>query len=141
MIKQITAATLIGLITIPRRLGTSLVIIVGIAGVVCVFFSLFAMAIGFSNTIANSGRSDRVIFIASGANSEGTSYISRNDITAILGLGSIHHDARDEPVASAEVLRLIALRKKVARTLINVSLRGISSAAVASIPRIEDNKW
>ena len=137
MFKQIVAATVMSLITIPRRLGASLVIVVGIAGVVCVFFSLFSMLKGFSNTIENSGRSDRVIFIASGANSEATSYIPRRDITAILELNSIRHNDRDKPIASVEVLRFVALRKKTTHTLINVSLRGISSAASEVYPELK----
>ena len=37
MLKQILAVTAVGLRSIPQRLGQSLVIVVGIAGVVAVF--------------------------------------------------------------------------------------------------------
>jgi putative ABC transport system permease protein len=44
MLKQVFAITQLGLRSIPDRLGPSLVIVVGLAGVVAVFTALLAMA-------------------------------------------------------------------------------------------------
>ena len=44
--KQTLAVTLMNLRAIPQRLGTSLVIVIGIAGVVAVLVSVLAMAVG-----------------------------------------------------------------------------------------------
>ena len=42
--------------TIPQRLGTSLVVVIGIAGVVGVLVSVLAMSEGFRHTLASTGR-------------------------------------------------------------------------------------
>jgi putative ABC transport system permease protein len=61
MLTQIRAVTWMNLTSIPQRLGTSSVIVVGIAGVVAVLISVLAMATGFQRTILATGRDDRAI--------------------------------------------------------------------------------
>ena len=51
MLKQTAAITMLGLRSIPERIGPSLVIVVGLAGVVAVFTALLAMAAGFQSTL------------------------------------------------------------------------------------------
>jgi len=64
---QIAQITLINLRSLPHRLGTSLVIVVGIAGVVGVLVSVLAMAEGFQHTLASTGRPGRVIMLRAGS--------------------------------------------------------------------------
>ena len=68
--KQILAILGMNLRTILARSGSSIVIIIGIAGSVAVMVSLLAMAEGLSKTIANTGEEDRVLIFRDGANSE-----------------------------------------------------------------------
>ena len=63
MLQQILAVTLMNLRAIPQRLGASLVIVIGIAGVVGVMVALLSMAKGFQATLASTGRPDRVIVL------------------------------------------------------------------------------
>ena len=58
MLKQVVSITALGLRSIPDRIGPSLVIVVGLAGVVAVFTALLAMAAGFSSTLESAGRQD-----------------------------------------------------------------------------------
>ena len=51
MLSQIFAITGVNLKSIPERWGPSLVIIIGLAGVVAVFTALLAMSAGFSATL------------------------------------------------------------------------------------------
>jgi hypothetical protein len=51
MLSQITAITGLNLKSIPERWAPSLVIVVGLAGVVAVFTALLAMATGFESTL------------------------------------------------------------------------------------------
>jgi len=67
MMGQIGAVTLMNLRSVPQRLGTSLVIVVGIAGVVAVLISVLAMATGFRQTVAGSGRANRAIVLRGGS--------------------------------------------------------------------------
>ena len=62
----------------PRRLGTSLVVVVGIAGVVGVLVSVLAMAEGFRHTLASTGRPDRVIMLRAGSDAELSSGVARD---------------------------------------------------------------
>ena len=63
MFKQILAITLMNVRSIPERWGPSLVIIIGLAGVVAVFTALLAMANGFSSTLQSAGRADNAIVL------------------------------------------------------------------------------
>src|SRR3546814_19312596 len=78
MFKQTIAITAMNLRAIPQRLGTSSVIVVGIAGVVAVLVSVLAMATGFHKTVANSGRADRAIVLRGGSQAEINSSTTRD---------------------------------------------------------------
>jgi len=56
---QIASVTALNLRTIPQRIGNSLVIVIGIAGVVGVLIAVLTVSSGFRQTIANTGRADR----------------------------------------------------------------------------------
>jgi putative ABC transport system permease protein len=77
-LNQVVHVTLINVRNIPRRLGTSLVVIVGIAGVVGVLVSVLAMAEGFRHTLASTGRSTRAIMLRAGSDAEMSSGVSRD---------------------------------------------------------------
>ena len=62
-IRQVLLVTNMNLRSILERSGSSLVIIVGIAGSVAVMVSLLAMAEGLSSTISSTGEEDRVIIL------------------------------------------------------------------------------
>ena len=61
--KQILAILGMNLRTILERSGSSIVIIIGIAGSVAVMVSLLAMAEGLSNTISSTGEEDRALIL------------------------------------------------------------------------------
>ena len=77
MFKQTAAITSMNLRAIPQRIGTSWVIVIGIAVTVAVLVSMLAMVAGFSKTLSSTGRADRVIVLRGGSNAELSSTISR----------------------------------------------------------------
>ena len=81
--RQTAAITAINLQSIPQRIGTSLVICVGIAGVVAVLTTVLAMATGLKSTLANAARADRAIVLGSGSLAEALSSVSRDNLAAI----------------------------------------------------------
>jgi len=83
MLQQIFAVTLMNLRAIPQRLGASLVIVIGIAGVVGVMVALLSMAKGFPATLSSTGRPDRVIVLRGGANDELSSVIFRDQALVV----------------------------------------------------------
>jgi putative ABC transport system permease protein len=116
--------------TIPQRLSSSAVAIVGIAGVVVVFVSVLSIAAGFSAAMGGSGSPERALVMRSGADSELTSGLSGAEIEVIKQAPGIRHDARI-PMASAELYVIIDLPKKATPTSpANVPMRGIEPAGL-----------
>src|SRR5437764_14448660 len=74
-IKQTIAVTLLSIRTIPQRLSSSIVAIVGIAGVVIVFVAVLSIAAGFRAAMTTAGSPRRVLVMRSGADAEMTSGI------------------------------------------------------------------
>ena len=97
---QIAGITLLNLRTLPARLGTSLVVVVGIAGVVGVLVSVLAMSEGFRHTLASTGRPDRVILLRAGSDAELSSGVPRDAATLLSTLPGV---ARDPARAPARV--------------------------------------
>ena len=67
-LKQTIAVTLLNLRTIPQRLGSSGVAIIGIAGVVIVLVSVLSIAQGFTAAMESSGSPVRALVMRSGVN-------------------------------------------------------------------------
>jgi putative ABC transport system permease protein len=128
---QVAAITLLNLRTLPQRLGTSLVVIVGIAGVVGVLVSVLAMAEGFRYTLASTGRSDRVIMLRAGSDAELSSGVDRDQATLLAALPGVARDAAGRPQASAELVVMVDLPRRGGTDPNNVPFRGVQPAAFA----------
>jgi putative ABC transport system permease protein len=102
--RQILALAAANIRGIPLRLGNSLVIVVGIAGVVAVLISVLAMFVGFRATIQADGRDDRMIVLTRGATTEYESSLSRENVATVMNAPGIRHDTRNHPMVSAEVI-------------------------------------
>ena len=134
--RQALAIAWTGLSTVPRRLGGTSVIVVGIGGVVGVLIALLAMAQGFQATLKQAGRDDAAIALRAGANAELSSSIDRAAATLIAQAPGILHDARDVPIASAEVVVVANLPKRSTGTDANVEVRGVGAQAWALRPQV-----
>jgi len=130
-LEQVVQITLINLQNIPRRLGTSLVVVVGIAGVVGVLVSVLAMAEGFRHTLASTGRDTRVIMLRAGSDSELSSGIARDQATLLASLPGVARDAAGRPLLSAELVVMVDLPRKGQADPNNVPFRGVQPAALA----------
>ncbi|HSW14828.1 MAG TPA: ABC transporter permease, partial [Solimonas sp.] len=124
MLQQIFAVTLMNLRAIPQRLGASLVIVIGIAGVVGVMVALLSMARGFQSTLNSTGRADRVIVLRGGATDELSSVLFREQATIIKQAPGIRMGTDGRPLALAEVYMLAGLPRKGQTEPANVVLRG-----------------
>jgi putative ABC transport system permease protein len=128
-IAQTIAVTAVNLRTIPQRLGSTGVAIVGFAGVVVVFVSVLSIATGFTAAMRGSGSPSRAIVMRSGADSEMTSGIGGPDADVIKQAPGIQRDGQ-VPLASAELFVIIDLPKKSTNTSANVPMRGIEPATL-----------
>jgi len=128
-LNQIAQITLLNLRNIPSRLGTSLVVVVGIAGVVGVLVSVLAMSEGFRHTLASTGRPARVIMLRAGSDSELSSGVARDQAILLASLPGIARDAEGRPLASAELNVMVDLPRKGGTDSNNVPFRGVQPAA------------
>jgi putative ABC transport system permease protein len=130
-LNQVVAITVMNVRNIPQRLGPSLVVVIGIAGVVGVLVSVLAMAEGFRHTLASTGRLDRVILLRQGSDSELSSSVSRDQALLLATLPGIARDPAGRPLASAELNVMVDLPRKGERDPNNVPFRGVQPGAFA----------
>ena len=125
--RQIFSVTAVNVRSIPLRPGNSLVIVIGIAGVVAVLISILAMFQGSRATIQGDGRVDRAIALTRGATTEYESSLSRVTVADLMNAPGVRHDDRDEPLVSAEVILIAPVARKRDRSDVNVTLRGVGT--------------
>jgi putative ABC transport system permease protein len=126
---QIAAITVMNLRNLPQRIGTSLVVVIGIAGVVGVLVSVLAMSEGFRYTLASTGRSDRVIMLRAGSDAELSSGVGRDQAVLLAALPGVARDPTGRPEASAELVVMVDLPRKGETDPNNVPFRGVQRAA------------
>ena len=138
MIRETLAITGIGIRSIPERWTLALVIIIGLAGVVAVFTALLAMAAGFATTLRATGRSDAVIVLRGGSETELNSALDRDSTDLIKQAPGIRAGADGKPLASAELMVIAELiRKDDVKNGANITVRGVEPAAFALRPQLQ----
>lgn len=137
MLAQIFAITGINIKSIPERWATSLVIVIGLAGVVAVFTALLAMANGFSSTLRATGRQDAVIMMRGGSDAELNSGLDREQTDLLKQMPGIRLGADGKPQSSAEMMVIAELiRKDDTKNGANITVRGVDPAAFALRPNL-----
>lgn len=138
MLNQILAISALNLRSIPQRWGPSLVIIIGLAGVVAVFTALLAMAQGFTATLQDAGRDDQALVLRGGSGAELNSGFG-GDTADLIKLGpGIRRGSDGRPLASGELMVITELMKKgETRNAANVTMRGVQPASFELRPQLE----
>jgi putative ABC transport system permease protein len=113
---------------LPSRLGTSLVAVVGIGGVVAVLVSLLSMGEGFRAALDLSGRDDVALVLRGGSPDELSSAFSREEVNVIVSAPGIARDAAG-PIASPEFYTIVDLPMRSTGTGANVPFRGVTGQA------------
>jgi putative ABC transport system permease protein len=135
--RQTAAVAGIGIASLPKRLGATSVIIIGIAGVVGVLVTMLAMAEGFQATLRETGNDDTAIILRGGSQAETNSAITRDQIPLITALAGIDKDAAGRPQVSSELSQIVNLPTRSNGTDANVQLRGVSDDAWAMRPNVK----
>ena len=112
-----------------RRLTTVLTL-GGIALVVFVFAAVLMLAHGLEKTLVDTGSDDNVIVLRRSATTEVVSQIDRDAANIIKVQPEVALLPDGKPVASSEVYVIINLLKKETNDMGNISVRGISPAAM-----------
>jgi putative ABC transport system permease protein len=128
--KQTFAVMLVNLQTIPSRLGSSVVAIIGIAGVVIVFVSVLSISAGFSAAMTGSGSPNRALVMRTGVDSELTSNIEGPQIRIIREAPGVRREG-DAALATADLYVIVDLPKKASpESPANVPIRGIEPSGL-----------
>ena len=134
--RQTLAITALGLRSIPERLGPSLVIIVGLGGVVAVFTALLAMAEGFQSTLQATGRADVALVLRGGSSAELNSGLTRDNADIVKQAPGVLAGADGHPSASAEMIVIAELMRTGEQTGSNITVRGVEPSAFALRPNL-----
>lgn len=123
--RQSWSVTQVGIMTIPQRLGSSFVVVIGIAGVVGVLVAVLAMGAGFEATLKETGTEDTAIVMRAGAQAELNSVLDRDSATLVAQLPQVARNAQGLAIASPELVVVASLPKKSTGLDSNVEIRGV----------------
>jgi putative ABC transport system permease protein len=128
MWNQITAVTTLNLRSVPQRLGSSAVTVLGIAGVVVVFVGVLSMAQGFRRAMMTGGDPLTAIVLRAGASSETGSMLGLDAVRLVKDApGIARQDRRSQ--ASAEFKVVVRHAQAGSGRAMNITLRGVEPAA------------
>ena len=134
--RQMFAVTDMNMRSIQERVGSSLVVIIGIAGSVAVMVSLLAMAGGLRSTVESTGDEDRAIVLRSGSNSELSSSISREEANVIENAAGLK--SKDgSPMVSFELYTVVDVKKKGAEDTSNLPFRAVQPMSFHIRPELK----
>lgn len=126
-LSQIVAVTAVNLRSLPQRLGSSTVAVVGIAGVVIVFVATLSIAQGFRAAMTTAGDPRTAIIMRAGSDTEMSSIITRQNVLIVKDAPGIVRAS--QPLASAELFVIVNHPKRSTGTDANVPLRGVEQSA------------
>jgi putative ABC transport system permease protein len=131
---QTREIVMMNLRSIPDRLAPSLVIVIGIAGVVGVLVALLSMSSGLQQTLGGSGRDDMAVVTRGGSQGELSSFLTIAAMTLIKQDRAIARGADGLPLASGELIVITEVPRPGQNTGANVTLRGVESVGFALRP-------
>ena len=128
-LSQVVTITGVTLRSLGQRLGSSIVAIIGIAGVVIVSIAVLSIAEGFRAAMTEAGDPETVIVMRAASDTEMTSNISGDEARIIENAPGVKIGP-DGPTASAELFVIVNHPMRRSGTDANVPLRGVSPAVL-----------
>jgi len=142
--RRAASVAAVGISTLGQRLGSSAVVVVGIAGVVGVLVAMLAMAEGYAEMLRKTGSLDTAIVLRGGSAAEVASGLDRDSVVQIAQTPGIARDAKGQPLASAEgvVAANLPIKDATGDDEGSVQLRGVGDEvwAVRSQVRVVDGR-
>ncbi len=139
MLQLIISLCWINLKNLPDRLGASLVVVVGIAGVVAVLVSLLAMAHGYEQTLGKTGKSSRALVLRAGSNSELNGGLLLDQFPIISNKMGIASDDGG-PLSTMETYVTVKLNEIGTEERSSLPMRGISENSFRVRPEVQVSK-
>jgi putative ABC transport system permease protein len=131
---QAVAVTALNVRNMRQRFASSIVALIGIAGVVTVLVGVLSIREGFRAALDYSGSPDIAIVLRGGSSDELSSGFGQDQARIIMDSEHIARDA-DGPIASAELYVIVDVPLKSTGTAANVPFRGVGQNA----PKLRDN--
>ena len=128
--KQIAAVTRLNLANLSSRVGATLVVVVGIGGVVAVLLGLLAMSSGFRTALVETAKPDRGLVLRGSSNNEMDGWVNPEELAILQTMDGLD-------VVSGEVFVTINANKRAAGTTADVVGRGVSTAAFTLRPEVK----
>jgi putative ABC transport system permease protein len=129
MLSQIIAVTSVNIRSIPARLGSSTVAVIGIAGVVLVFVAVLSIAEGVNATMKASGDPNVALILRAGSDTEMTSGLGGDSVRVISDAPGVARDESGKPLTSPELFVVVDHPLKRSGSPGNVPLRGVTPEA------------
>ena len=122
--------------SVRARWTSAVVAILGVAGTVGVFIAMLALARGFKATLVSSGSPDNAIVSRAGSSSEMDSAITLTQERVIEDTVGVAR-GKDGPLASPEVVVVVAFPLRSTGTDANVEVRGVSPKVLEVRPSVK----
>ena len=135
-LRQIAAVSAINIRSLPHRIGTSSVVVIGIAGVVAVLISVLAMSTGFIKTLQSTGPEHRAVVVRTGSSAELVSVLTNDAALTIANAAGIKKAGDGRPLVSPETLLIMNLTKKDGEDA-TAPFRGFTQDGFAVHPEIK----
>jgi putative ABC transport system permease protein len=129
ILKQVATITAMNIRNMSARLASSIVALIGIAGVVTVLVGVLSIGEGFRAVLDESGATDVAIIIRNGATDELGSGLTLEQTRVITNSNLLARDA-DGAIASPELYVVVDVPMKSTGTAANVPLRGVGPQAM-----------
>jgi putative ABC transport system permease protein len=117
-------------------LSSSVVAVIGIAGVVVVLVSVLSIGVGFKAAVQGTGSPNRAIVLRNGSQSEMTSGLTGPETDIVKQAPGIAQSG-GRPVAAAEMFVVVDLPKRSTGTPANVPIRGIEAGSLSIRPELK----
>ena len=137
MFKQTFAVTGMSLSSLPQRIGSSLVTIIGVAAVVAVMVSLLAIGAGLMQSATQGSAPNRAIVLSSGATAAYMGQISRQQAAIIEDAPGIKTGPDGKPMADPQATIVVEVTKKKDGGTTNTGFVGDSTRWLGLDPRFK----
>lgn len=119
------------------RKVSALMTVLGIGIVIAVMVAMMALYNGVQQALVSSGSKDNLIVLREGAQTESTSWVTRDKYRIIRSLPGIARGADGQPVISPELVIIFKLPRRDNPTGSNVNVRGVTPKALEIRPYIK----
>ena len=137
MLKQIIAVTAMNIRSLPQRLSSSLVTLIGVACVVAVMVSLLAISAGLMQSSTRGSTPDRAIVLSAGATAAYMGSISREEAAIVSDAPGVKKGPDGKPLIDPEATIVVEVTKKSDGGSANTGFEGESAEWLAKTPNFK----